>query len=310
MPKVQKVSFAHFDWINITDPSETEINQLGQEYKFHPLDLADCISTSHRSKIDVYQKYTFLVLLFPVFDEKNRQIDSTEFNIFISKNYLITINRGNLKIFTDFFDLFRVSSDMRQKYDDKSPEKLLYEMLHKIFYYIFPMIDHLSEDCDNIENAIFAGKEKKMVSEILVIRRNITDFRKIMQVHKNVLKKLIYNLKDSPLFVMKKTDAYFESLLDYTKEIWDTLENLKERIEALQQTNESQIQFRLNDIMRILTIISVIVFPVTLLAGIFGMNTTHSMPFLNNEFGFWYIIGIMVCIVLGMLLFFKKKRWL
>lgn len=308
--KLQKVSFANFDWINLTSPTEKEINELGEEYKFHPLDLADCLSVSHRSKIDIYSKYAFIVLLFPIFDEKNRQIKSTEFNIFIGKNYLITINHGNLKVFSDFFDLFRVSSEMRAKYDEKSPEKLLYEMLNKIFYSIFPMVDHVSADCDNIENAIFSGKEKKMVSEILIIRRNITDFRKIMQVHKNVLKKLIYNLKDSPLFIIKKTDVYFESLIDYTKEIWDMLENLKERIEALQQTNESQIQFRLNDIMRMLTIISVIVFPVTLLAAIFGMNTVHAMPFLDHPYGFWNVIGIMVLIVMAMLIFFHKKRWL
>ncbi len=304
------ISFKEFDWVDIDSPNEEDINLLGETYKFHPLDLADCLTTSHRSKIDTYPKYTFLVLLFPVYNDQNRTIESSEINIFLSKNRLITIHHGELAVFKDFFELFRISPDMRQRYPDKSPEKLLYEIRNKLFNYIFPMIDHLSEDCDNIEQAIFTGKEKKMVSEILIIRRNITDFRKIMQVHKNVLKKLILNLKDSSEFVIKKTDAYFESLTDYTKEIWDTLENLKERIEALQATNESQISFRLNDIMRILTIISVITFPVTLLATIFGMNTTHSMPFIDNSLGFWYIISIMLIIISAMLLFFKRKGWL
>ncbi len=310
MPKVQKISFTNFDWLNITEPTEREINQLGEDYQFHPLDLADCLSVSHRSKIDTYPKYCFLVLLFPIYNDRTREVSSTELNIFISKNHLITINRGNLKVFNDFFDLCRVSTDLRHKYLEKSPEKLLYEILNKILFYIFPMVDHLSEDCDNIEDAIFGGHEKKMVSEILVIRRNITDVRKIMQVHKNVFKKLIFSLKESPLFVIKKTDAYFESLIDYSKEIWDMLENLKERIEALQQTNESQISFRLSTIMKTLTIISVITFPVTLLATIFGMNTTHAMPFIDNPIGFWYVIAMMVVIIAVMLLLFKKKGWL
>ena len=146
-----------------------------------------------------------------------------------------------------------------------------------------------------------------MVSEILIIRRNITDFRKIMQVHKNVIKKAITYFKQSPYFVMKKTDAYFESLVDYSKEIWDTLDNLKERIEALQQTNESQISFQLSDIMRVLTIISVITFPITLIAAIFGMNTIHAMPFVNSPLGFWYIIAIMISVASAMLIIFKKK---
>ena len=149
-----------------------------------------------------------------------------------------------------------------------------------------------------------------MIWEILIIRRNITDFRKIRQVHKNVLKKAISNFKNSPIFAMKKTDAYFESLVDYTKEIWDMMENLKERIEAIQQTNESQISFKVSNIMRILTIISVITFPVTLLATVFGMNTIHAMPFVNNPMGFWYVIGTMITLIIVMIAIFRKKGWM
>jgi magnesium transporter len=99
-------------------------------------------------------------------------------------------------------------------------------------------------------------------------------------------------------------------LLDQAKEIWDTLENLKETIEALQQTNESQISFQLSDIMKTLTIISVITFPLTLIATVFGMNTVISMPLTRSPFGFWYVLGIMFVLMLTMLLIFKKKGWL
>lgn len=310
MGQIQKVDFASFSWINLTDPTDQQVNDLVQKYKFHPLDMADCLSPSYRSKLDAYPRYIFWVMLLPYYDQKTREILSSELDIFISKEYLITLNHDKLDIFNEFFHLFQISPDIRERYPDKSPEKLLYEILHKLINASFPMIDHLNEDCDNIEKAIFSGKEKRMVSEILVIRRNITDFRKIMQVHKNVLKKAIHNFKESPLFVMKKTDIYFESLVDTAKEVWDNLENLKERIEALQQTNESQISFKLSDIMRILTIISVITFPVTLLATIFGMNTIHAMPFIDSHFGFWYVIGIMGIMIVTMLSIFKRKGWM
>jgi magnesium transporter len=309
MSTTKKIEFPNFYWLDIENPDEKDINQLAEKYKFHPLDIADCLSKNHRSRIDSYPKYNFLILLLPLYNPKDRSIKAAEFDIFISNGYIVTMHKGQIDAFNDFFNLFRISPDLRDRYSDKSPERLLYEMINKLFTYCFPIIDHLNQDCDNIEKAIFSGKERHMVSEILIIRRNITDIRRIMQVHKNVLKKLIYSLKESQLFVIKKTDAYFESLVDNTKEIWDTLENLKERIEALQQTNESQISFRLNDIMRILTIISVITFPVTLLATIFGMNTIHSMPFINNPYGFWVIISIMITIALTMLTIFKKKGW-
>ncbi|MFA6410232.1 MAG: magnesium transporter CorA family protein [Candidatus Buchananbacteria bacterium] len=310
MSNLQKIEFENFTWISVANPSEAELTKLAQTYKFHPLDLADCLSTNQRTKIDIYPRYSFLVFRVPVYNRKTREILPAEMNIFISKNFLITIHHNDLPIFSDFFGLMQLSNDSREKYNEKSPEKILYEIINKLFLYCFPMIDHLNIDCNNIEKAIFSGKEKEMVSEILIIRRNITDFRKIMQVHKTVLKKAIYNFKESPLFVMKKTDIYFESLLDSAKEIWDTLENLKETIEALQQTNESQISFKLSDTMRILTIISVFTFPLTLIAAIFGMNTIASMPLVNNQLGFWYIIGLMALIWLIMAAVFKKKDWL
>lgn len=310
MSNKQKIEFANFYWLNIENPTKEDIEKLGEQYKFHPLDLHDCLTISHRSKVDVYDKYIFLVLLFPFYNPKNRDIEATEFNIFISNKYLITINHNKIPVFNDFFNLFKLSSNLREKYLDKSPERLLYEIINKLFLYCFPMIDHLSDDCNNIEKAIFAGRERHMVSEILIIRRNITDVRKIMQVHKDVLKKAVINFKENPIYVMKRTDAYFESLVDFAKEIWVNLENLKERIEALQQTNESQISFKLSDIMRILTIISVTTFPVTLLATIFGMNTVNAMPFMEHPFGFWWVIGLMVIIVFTMLTIFKRKGWL
>lgn len=310
MSKIQKLKFPNFTWTNIENPLEKDVQQLAHTHKFHPLDISDCLASGKRSKIDIYEDYTFLSFLLPVYDYNTRQIDSAKIDFFISKNYFISLHRGNLGVFNEYFNVFQLSRDLRQKFDDNSPEKLLYEIMNKLYGYCMPMIDHMIEDCDKIEQAIFSGKEKSMISEILIIRRNITDYRKIMQVHKNIIKKLIVNLKENELFVMKKSDVYFESLLDYTKEIWDTLENLKERIEALQQTNESQISFKLSDIMRTLTVISVITFPVTLLATIFGMNTVHSMPFIESTYGFWYIISLMLSIVIGMLLYFKKKGWM
>lgn len=307
MAKIQKIEFEHFSWTSIESPDEQAMDELVTKYRFHPLDITDCLSPSYRSKIDVYPKYGFIVFLFPIYISDGREIAPAEINVFIGKNYLITVHHGDIKVFTDFFNLFKMSPDLRGKYSDKSPEKLLYEIVHKLLLYCFPMIDHLNEDCNRIEKAIFSGKERAMVQEILVIRRNITDFRKIMQVHKNVIKKAITYFKQSPYFVMKKTDAYFESLVDYSKEIWDTLDNLKERIEALQQTNESQISFKLSDIMRVLTTISVITFPITLIAAIFGMNTIHAMPFVDSTFGFWYVIAIMVSVASAMLITFKKK---
>jgi magnesium transporter len=169
------------------------------------------------------------------------------------------------------------------------------------------MLNHISLDIDEAEKRIFAGYEKRMVKEILIIKRNIVNFRKAMQAHKNVIKKLI--IKAPQFFSTAKLNIYFNALVEQTKDIWDLLENYKETIDALHATNESLISFRLNDIMKLLTIISVVLLPVTLIASIFGMNTPQ-MPLVKHPYGFWIILILMVLVSLGVLQYFRKKEWL
>ena len=308
MATTKKIQFGSFEWTDIMHPGQAEIEQL-RKYNFHPLDLRDCLIPVRRNKIDTYPTYTFLVTLWPAFDRTTREIVAGEVDVFIGKNFLITLHHEKIPVLQDIFQLYQTSAELRGKFVGETPERLLYELLNRHYSYVFPMVDHLITDCDAIEKAIFSGDEKKMVSEILIIRRNIIDCRKVMQAHKNVLKRAITSFKENHNFKMKKTDVYFESLIGYTKEIWDQLDNLKERIEALQETNESQISFKLSDIMRILTIISVITFPVTLTAAIFGMNILN-IPLGNNPYGFWIILAMMLAIVASMLGVFKKKGWL
>jgi magnesium transporter len=131
--------------------------------------------------------------------------------------------------------------------------------------------------------------------------------RRIMQNHKNIIKKSI------DYFDYKKNKALkeeFGDLLDSSKRIWENLENQKEMVEVLSSTNDALLNYHISDIMKTLTLFSVIVFPLTLLAAIFGMNTVKGMPFMDTENGFWIIIGIMLLGCLTMLLFFVRKKWL
>lgn len=311
MSNIQTITYQKkFKWTDIDNPEKDGIEYLIKNFEFHPLDLDDCLSITHRSKCDQYNSYAFLILLFPFFNRKTREILTTEIDFFISKSYLVSVHKdNNLKPFSEFFKLCQYTDSAKEKYLSLPTERLLYEILEKLYATCFPMLDHISDDIDNIEKQIFSGNEKEMVHEISIIRRNITDFRKIMQPHKNVFKKLILAFKESSLFEIQKNDVYFDNLIDYTKEIWDALENYKERIEALQETNESLITFKLNDVMKILTIISVITFPITLLATVFSMNTP-GIPFTSNPHGFWIVVGIMFATIGFMVWHFKKREWM
>ena len=147
-----------------------------------------------------------------------------------------------------------------------------------------------------------------MVKEILLIKRNILNFRKIMEAHKDVMQKLTKG--NGKIISGEKMKVYYNDLIEHTKDIWEILNGQKEMIEALEDTNTSLISFKLSDIMRLLTIFSVTILPLSLLAGIFGMNITNAMPLVHHPLGFWVVIITLAIIALSMFLVFKRKRWL
>ncbi|MBU1951631.1 magnesium transporter CorA family protein [Patescibacteria group bacterium] len=306
---IHEIKTKKLRWININNPAQEEIEYLRDEFDFHPLALEDCVTPTHRSKIDEYKKYYFMVLLFPIYDRKSREIRPAEVHFFIGKGFLVTIHDNELPPLVDMFRLCQNSQEARQKHFEESIDMLLYYILEKLLLYIYPMLDHLSLDIDHSEKEIFSGNEKKMVEEILVIRRNITDFRKIMQVHKKTLQKLTSWLQANDNFAITKNDLHYSNLIDHTKEFWDALGGYKEAIEALQETNESLISHRINDIMKTLTVISLTMLPVTVIASIFGMNF-RSIPLADSQNGFWVLILINVLVISTIALYFKRKRWI
>lgn len=306
MGLIQKVIANNFTWLNITNINSASIEYLRQNFNFHPLDLEDCLNETLRAKLDEYDHYLFMVMNLPIFDRKTRVISLSEVDIFIGKDFLITINNGKLEPLKNMFESCQVDEGERIKYLNDDVTFLIYNILNNFQQYCFPILNHISKDLEDVENQIFSHQEKKMVREILVIKRNITNFRRSVESHKNVIKKLgEMSHKD---FLKNELQIYFKNNLEQSKEIWEVLENLKETVEVLHSTNESLISFKLNSIMKTLTIISVLVFPATLISSIFGMN--FKLPLEDTSAGFiGAVITIVTCMIL-LFLYFRKKNWL
>lgn len=303
--KIQKIkNKKSLEWIDIDDPCVKNLKGLQKKYNFNELDINDCLSLTHRSKIDYYDDYTFVIFLYPFFVQKTREIVAIEFDFWIGKNYLISIHKGNDNPLTALFDECKKNKESSgDNLLTLPPERLMYEIHLQFVNYCMPMIKHLDADLDNIEKKIFNGYEKAMVREISIIRRNITDYRKIVEPHKNILTKLMKNFKQNKIYSMSEKDVYYENLIDYAQEIWNALESFKERIEALQETNESLIGFKLNDTVSLLTIVSLILIPVNLLATIFGMNTTNA-PIHD----FWTLVSMMCVVAFGFILVWVLRK--
>ncbi len=295
-------------WINISNAGKNEINFLKKNFNFTNEHLQNSFSskTAQRPSIERTKDYIFMILHFPTFRDDN--IIAGEIDFFIGNGYLITIHNNKIEALNNFFNTCKKDPDSLVAYNLESSAILLYELLDKLINDTYKMLDQNSIAIDEVEDMIFAQEQKKSVTEILTLKRNIINIRKILQNHKNTIQKLM-EMEDK-LMPEDKIDKYYISLLDHSKRIWQILDNQKEMIEALYSTNESLMNYKISDIMKTLTIFSVIVFPLTLLAAIFGMNTIVSMPLVNHPNGFWIIITLMAIGCLFMLLLFKKKKWL
>ncbi len=306
--KIKIIKTTNFTWLDIIEPENEEIDYLKKEYDFHPLDLRDASITkkAQRPQLSNRNNYSFLVFLFPIYDRDMRKIMPAEVDFFIKDGLIITLHDDKLFGLKELFSQCSQYEYYRDLYMGNHPSYLFYIILEKLLQNCFPMLDHIATDNQRIENNIFKNKEREMVKEILIIKRNIVNFRFIMQSHRTIIKKFIE--LENKYLSMNTHRLFFEKLLVQTKDIWEVLEGHKQTIDALQETNESAISFRINDVMKTLTIISVIFLPLTLVSSIFGMNVSY-IPFMNEPNGFWVIIGILSFLFITLLFFFKSKRW-
>lgn len=291
----------------MVNPAAKELEALSHKFKFHPLDIEDCLLPAQRPKLDEYDHYLFLTLTFPYYEAGRREISASEVAFFIGPDYLVTITDGRLTPLLKFFEQCQLNDSFRQKYLSDSPTFLLYEIINRLQLYCYPILDHVSEDIGVIQKTIFDGRERKMINEILIIKRNIVSLRKILQAHKNILRKLIG--KSDKYFIPQSIHIYFNNILEQTKDIWDILENLNETIIALHSTNESLITFRLNDTIKTLTTISVVLLSINIIVGIFTMNI-KGMPLVNHPAGFWIVLSIIFVFFFTLTTVLKKKKLL
>lgn len=298
-------------WYNITNASKKELEYLRKKFNFNldHLQASTAKVISQRPITEVSNDYLFVILHFPTYESNtNKQIIPGEIDFFIGHGYIITLHNKNIKALDDFFNSCKKDNSSTLSYQLESSAIVLYEILKKLMSENYKLLDNNSLEINKVDQKIFSELPQKLNSEILSLKRNILNLRKIIQSHKNILKRLM--AMKSSVVPRKELKKYYTELVDNSKRIWEITDNQKEHIDALYTTNESMMNFRITNIMKILTIFSIVVLPLNLLASIFGMNVTGNMPFASIENGFWLVITLMTIGSLAILIYFFKKRWI
>jgi magnesium transporter len=304
-PNVEVVEAGGLRWINIERPGPLDQAWLEEHFEFHPLDYEDVRSRNQRPKIDEYEDYLFIVLHFPVFDKTVGRLNAAELDIFIGPDFLITLPNAPIPPVEYLFERCRSSAEVRESLFSKGPGSLLYKIVDDAFDYCFPMLRKMGNKLERIEEEIFEGRSEEVVRDISNAKQEIINFRKIIRPQRSVLRDLE---RTKQRYLAEDLEVYFDDIVDASERIWDMLENYKEIVEALEDTNESVISHNVNDVLRVLTAFSVIVLPLTLLASVFGMNVEY--PFARNTAAFWTILASMVVLLVGMLTYFRRRGWL
>ena len=303
---MESLTWGDLTWVNIERPTERETEYLAQNYPFHPLDLDDCLSRIQRPKIDEYKDYLFLVFHFPVFSKEARVTTPSQLSVFIGENYLITLHKGNLKPLVKLFRECQIDEESRQENFSQGSGYLLYRILDRLVDYCLPILNRIGGNIESTEDNIFSSSGMpKAIEDISILRRDVISFRRIIWPMRAVIGSLERKARR-----FSKTDlaVYFGDMVDHVDRIWDGLDEYKEVIEGLNGTHDSLANNRTNEIMRILTIVATIFFPITLIASIWGMNIP--LPFQKSSQSLLYVSLIMAAVIGGMLYFFRRRRWI
>jgi len=314
-PRITELSSDGITWVHLLAPTAEEAQELATRFGWHALDVEDVLSRRQRPKIDLYPEgengaagYLFAVFHFPFYDPETRRLSAAELDVFVGPDYIVTLPTIDLRPVRRLLRPAEENADVRSELLARGSGRLLYEILDDLYDYCFPILDKIGLKLERIDEELSAaGGEgaKELVRDIHRVKQEIISYRKIIKPQRPALRQLERSIER---FLPDDLELYFEDIIDAGERIWDILDNYKEVVEALDSTNESLIAHQQNDILYVLTIFIVVLTPLTFITGFFGMNVAF-FDF-NGRTAFWVSLGIMAVTVVGMLAFFRRRRWL
>jgi len=304
--KLQEISYNGYRWINIIEPDQEMVLYLSENFKYHPLDLEDVLSKVTYPKIDAYQNYLFIILQFPIYEAVRRIYKRAELSIFFGQDYLITINNSQLTALQNFFETCRIDELARQKFMRHGVGMLLWEILDSHMDYVFPIINQKNDLIFQLEEEIFENPElKDMIQEIMILKRNTINLRRILSPQRAVFVDLG---NKHPKLISEDLRVYFDDLVDKQDKILSQLETAMAYVNVLEDANESLITRSTNRVLKLLAIFSVAPFPLQLILNYYGMNI--ALPFQNHPHILGYINAALFVMGGLMIAIIWRKRWL
>ena len=291
-------------WINVVSSHNIDtVSEIGKRFGLHPLVLEDIVNSAQRPKAEDFGDYIFVVLKMLSIDDSGSGLLGEQVSIIIGPDYVISFQEKPGDVFEPLRDRIRKSKGRIRK---AGADYLAYALLDAIVDNYFAIVEWFSDETDEIEDGLIAAPTTEILENIYSLKREVLFVKKSVWP----LREVINNLQrsESPL-IKDETRVYLRDVYDHTIQVIDTIESVREIIAAMRDTYLSSVSNRMNEVMKVLTIIATIFIPITFVAGIYGMNFEF-MPELGWPWGYFGALGVMGAVGMTMLIFFRRKGWL
>jgi magnesium transporter len=263
--------------------------------------LDEIIPPSHRTQVERYPEYLVMIFYYPIYNREKRETKSRELDIIITKDTLITSHYRSILPLKALFDNCNLYEDLRKEYMSETPGLLLFNLLDDFWKSCLGKLVQINKRISEIEKEMFRGKEKEMVREISFVKTDIINFWRIIEHQEEVIISLI---QEGSLFFGEELIPYFSDLLGTYRKSLNNLKTYKEAILALENTNQSLLSSKINDVMRTLTLFSALFLPLGVVSSLW-----FYVPIAKNIQSLGLLTGTMFCSSFALFLFFRRKKW-
>ncbi len=291
-------------WVNIDGIHDIAfMEHIGRHYGIHPLTLEDVLNTTQRPKAEAFDDYLFVVMKMLHYDSKEELISSEQISLILGKNVLISFQEKAGDVFEPVRERIRKGKGQIRT---KGCDYLAYALIDAIVDNYFVILEKLGERLEALEETIDDHPDAGVLEAIHAIRWELIYLRKQVWPLREII---AHFLKGDAAFIGEATGLYMRDVYDHTIQTIDTIESFRDMLSGMQDLYLSIISNRMNEVMKVLTIIATIFIPITFVVGLYGMNFSY-MPELTWRWGYLFVWAIILAIVLGMLVFFRNKKWI
>lgn len=303
---LNRFTYRDITWVDLESPTDGELYDIIDEFSVIPPVAQELKTPSLKPKVDLYKDFIYLILHFPAFKHSHISGSNQEVDFIIGDKFLITVHYDTIDPIHKFSKEFEVESILEKHDLGNHAGFIFFHLIKKLYRSLEHELEYVASELDEIEDAIFIGKEKEVVKFISEVSRDLLNFKQATGSHQEVLNSLEMVSKK---FFGGDFDYFIKDIMSEYYKVDKTIGNHRESLLELRDTNNSLLSTKQNETMKVLSILAFVTFPLSLVASIFGMNTAY-LPIVGGNNDFWTIIGIMGILTLLFFFYFRHKEWL